>query len=231
MSHSIHCLLFAFIAPLLIAEATAFANRDPTYDRIVTKDGREFLDCRVKRADEEGLVIAHTGGMARISFFDLSSEIQETYDFDPVVAMQAYRENQERERELRKQRNLEAARLKAEAERKSAAAALQARAEKEWIPVEAHVVSARENGAYALVEKIRFEPTTVISKLGFENPGPPKRITEPIGDGLLFLRSIAQHFKPGELWQGYMEPFSTAMNPHPDTGEKSVPVHLAVPPP
>ncbi len=125
--------------------------------------------------------------MARISFFDLSREMQEKYDFDPVVAMQAYRENQERERELGKKRNLEAARLKAEAERKSAAAELQIRAEKEWIPVEARIVSVRENGAYAIVEKIRFEPTTVISKLGFENPGPPKRISEPIGSGLLFL--------------------------------------------
>ena len=188
MSYSIiYRLLFVFIAPLLMAEATAFASDDQSYNRIVTRDGREFHDCRVKRADEEGLVIEHTGGMARISFFDLSREMQEKYDFDPVVAMQAYRENQERERELGKKRNLEAAKLKAEAERKAAAAELQIRAEKEWIPVEARIVSVRENGAYAIVEKIRFEPTTVISKLGFENPGPPKRITEPIGSGLLCL--------------------------------------------
>ena len=231
MRHLLHDLFFTFIATLLVAGDAACGNEGKSFDRLVTKDGREFLNAEVKRADEEGLVIQHSGGMARVSFFDLSREIQEKYDFDPVAAMQAYRQNQEKEREFRQQRTLEAAKLKAEAERKLAAAELQKRAEKEWLPNEAHIVSVQENGAYAIVEKIRFEPTTITSKLGFENPGPPKRITEPLGGGLLFLRSIAHEFTPSARWKGYMEPFPTAMKPHPDTGEKSVPVHLAVPPP
>ncbi|MDF2375978.1 MAG: hypothetical protein P1U81_07035 [Verrucomicrobiales bacterium] len=54
-----------------MAEAAAFASDDQSYNRIVTRDGREFHDCRVKRAYEEGLVIEHTGGGWHESHFSI----------------------------------------------------------------------------------------------------------------------------------------------------------------
>ncbi|MDF1658379.1 MAG: hypothetical protein P1U58_12265 [Verrucomicrobiales bacterium] len=224
-------LFFTLLVTLQFSETTAKAGDNDYCERLITKDGREFSDCRIKRADEEGLIIEHSEGIARISFFDLSNEMQERFDFDPVAAMQAFRKHQKTEQETLKQRTLALTQIRAEAERKAADEELQKRVIAEWTPVEAHIISVRENGAYAIVRKVYFEPTTVVSKLGLKRPGPPKRLTTPIGSGPLFLQCIAHEFATGSSWNGYIEPSSTHRVTHPDTGEKSVPVHLAVPPP
>lgn len=227
-----HFLAFLFLGAISHAEESPEDTSPvPDYSHLTTKDGREFFDCFVRQADAEGLLVEHRGGMAKILFFDLDKEIQDAYDFDPIVAMKVYRETREADRALRKTRLLEAEKIRAEQARVSAVRELQERAASEWTPIEARILSVEGDTAYARVRKVVFKPTTRISTLGFENPGPPKRDTEPLGDGAIYLRNPGPRFTRGATWKGFMEPFATGKKPHPSQKEKSVPVHLAVPPP
>lgn len=211
-------------------EAAESPKFKPDYAHLVTKDGTEYFDCFVKKSDAEGLLIEHRNGVAKVLFFDLNPEIRDQYDFDPIEAMRVYRETREADRAIRKQRLLEAEKYRAQLAREAAVKELQLVAEKEWIPVEARIISVEDDIAYATVKKVVFKPTTVISSLGFENPGPPERTTEPFGDEAFYLRSPGPEFERG-TWEGYLEPFPTGQKPHPSKKDKSVPVHLAVPPP
>lgn len=206
-------------------------NTKPDYSHLITKDGREYFECFVRKSDQEGLLITHRKGMAKISFFDLSPEIRDKYDFDPIAAMRMHRELREADRLLRKQRVLEAEKIRADQALEKALAEMQVLAESEWIPVEARILSTEGDFAFARVKKVVFHPTTRISPLGFENPGPPKRVTQLLGEGAYFLRSLGPKFKRGSTWKGYMEPFASGERAHPGKPGNSVPVHLAVPPP
>lgn len=219
-----------FFLCILFLSGKAEEKSEPDFVRITTKAGLTYEDCFLKSTDAEGIVIQHRNGLVRLSLFDLSPELQEKFDFDPVSAMKAYRENEAKSREVRKQRILETARLQAEAERAATAEAMRFVAEKEWLPIEATIKRVTDDGAYAQVKEIVFLPTTQISTLGFENPGPPKRIARRFGTGLVFLQGVNHRFVKGEIWKGYMDPSSIRRVKHLETDQNTVPVHLAVPP-
>ncbi|MDF1824368.1 MAG: hypothetical protein P1U68_06985 [Verrucomicrobiales bacterium] len=221
-------VLVSILPPLLSGDEGE--KESPDYAAIETKSGRTYFDCFVKSSDAEGIVIQHRDGMARLSLFDLTPEMQAKFNFDPVIAMKTYRDNEARNRELRKQRLLEAAKLQAEAERRATMEEMQAIAQEEWTPIEADIVKITGDGAYARVKQISFLPTTQTSTLGFETPGPPKRVTRSYGTGLIFLQSAGHPFTFDEKWKGYLDPVSIRLTSDLATGEKTVPVHLAVPP-
>src|SRR5438552_15874019 len=70
---------------------------------ITTLDGRTYRDCRVSRADPDGVCVLWSGGGARIKFANLPAAIRFRYGYDAQKAAayeQAEAARQERERAL-----------------------------------------------------------------------------------------------------------------------------------
>ncbi len=198
------------------------------FAELKTKEGTLLRDCRVKRVNADGLVVEHSKGVSHLSFFDLPSEIQERYDFDPVAALEEYRTRIAAERDRRKGMVLEAERQKAEAIRIAARDERYEIAKAEWIPAEGKIIQKQDDGFFIQAKSIVMVPTKVISKLGFENEGPPKRELYRFGPGLVYLRVEKGDVISGKTWQGYIDPGTVQTTRFPRTGATDIPVHRAI---
>lgn len=200
----------------------------PDFPALTLKDGTVLKNCFVTRVETDGLVIRHDQGLAHVSFFDLDHEIQEKYAFDPVAAMALYKKRLETQREQRKQRLLEAEKAKAEKQLELAEERRYEIAQSEWIPCEAYVFRSNTKGCYVHAKQIVFVPTETRSTLGFVVPGPPKRKLKSFSHGMIFLKNITPIPKAGAKWLGYIDPVSIEEAPHPETGDKTIPIHSAI---
>ena len=224
--------LCAALFPLVLFAETESKEKPapPTrFESLRTDEGVEYLDCQVVRVEPDALVVRHRKGVARISFFDLPREIRETFHFDPFVAIEHYRQETERQREVRWQTFWEKQRHEAEAAEAEDRKKLIEEAYAEWIPVEAQVVRPVADGFLARCQRVTFEKTTKRSKLGFLVEGPPKRkLVEFAGGSPILLRLVR---RPGEdlpkrntTWKGYVAPVAEPKAADPE----SAPVHRAV---
>lgn len=236
-------LKFSDIAVIFMAlSASAFsqsaavnndAEAEPDYPVLKTEKGEVYRNCFVKKVDPDGLVLQHSEGVAHVSFFELSADIQEKYDFDPVAALQEYKTRIAQQRETRKELLIEAEKFKAAEARADAVRKLYQVAKVDWIPAEGRIVAIREDGIFVRAQQVVMVPTTVISTLGFENEGPPKRTLQNFGDGLTYLR-IEDHepridtWKRGSKWKGYIEPVTLEKTTFVSSDESGVPVHRAL---
>tara|TARA_R110000850_G_scaffold64695_29_gene145110 strand:- start:674 stop:1381 length:708 start_codon:yes stop_codon:yes gene_type:complete len=200
----------------------------PDYERLESKDGRTFEECHVKRVESDALIIEHRDGMARISFFDLSPEIQSAYDFDPIEALAAYKKNIAMERELRKNQLLESEKQRAEAQHQAEKEQFYEEAKREWIPSKGTIIKVNGQGAYAELWRISFVPTKETSVLGFEKEGTPKRVMKKIGKGLVFLKQVGPDFSPGDKWEGFVDPISKEYTISPKSRKNDIPVYRCV---
>jgi len=212
------------ILPALFAEEASIE-----FEELQVEGGKVYRDCKVTASDAEGFLIRHSGGMARISFFDVGKEIQEQFDFDPVEALRIYKTRLEEERMRRKQLLLETEKQKAAIARRDAIREQERIAREEWIPVQAEIIDQTETGLFVNAQRITFVPTKVKSTLGFERDGPPKRILKPFSSGTIFLEKAKMSDSVEGKWLGYVHPQSAKGTSHPKFPKKTVPVHLAVP--
>ncbi|MEM9016598.1 MAG: hypothetical protein AAGC68_06260 [Verrucomicrobiota bacterium] len=215
-------------AKTLEAEMETAGAEKVSFPLLETSEGEIYRDVSVIRADEEGLVFKHEKGVARVSFFHLSSALQERFNFDPVTGMNAYQKNLERERRVRKERMLSEQKRLAALEEEAEKERLYETAQRDWYPIEATIVRSTKDGLYARVWRIIFIPTKEKSTLGFERDGPPRRTTQRYGDGKIFLKGATMDKKTAIRWLGYLDPSSSGFRIDPTTGKKTVPVHLAV---
>lgn len=197
------------LLPLRAEEAaTPPSAKGAEFPELVTKKGEVFREVTVLRAETDALLVRHEGGMARVSLFDLSPELQARYDFDPVVALKRYQEDLAIQRDQRK-----TALLKAE-ERRAAAVQAEAQRERleiaklEWIPVEAKVIRVLEEGVLLRASRVQMIPTRVRSTLGFLNDGPPKRVLTAFSPRPVLLLDPPAGLRPGQEWKGYLNPVS-----------------------
>jgi hypothetical protein len=79
-------------------------------DDIETIDGKEYKNVRVTRTEPDGLVVSASYGIIKIPFEELSSELQQKYNFDPQAAATFRREREAADAE--RSRAIEAARQK-----------------------------------------------------------------------------------------------------------------------
>jgi len=223
-------IFMAFSASAFSQTVSNSSESPPKADfaTLETKDGTVLHKCFVSRVETDGLVVRHSGGVAHVSFFDLPPDIQKKYDFDPVTALKDYKSRIAIDRSRRKQMLLETEKQKAAEVRVLAELELYEIAKREWIPAEATIIAKREKGFFARARKIVLVPTKVISKLGFENDGPPKRELRQFGPGIIFLKQTAPGAVPGGKWQGYIDPVSLETRDFPPAGPGKVPVHNAV---
>ena len=112
------------------------------FEKLVSEDGTEYFDCKVVRVEPDALILHHRKGVARLSFFDLPRETREAFDFDPFAAIEHYRKENERQRQLRWQNFWEKQRYEAELAEKEANKKVIEEALSEWIPVEAKVTQS-----------------------------------------------------------------------------------------
>jgi len=222
-------LLVSALCPLLtlLAEeaAKAMPEKAADYPELVTTKGEIFRQVAVTRVEADALLVRHEGGMARISLFDLSPELQARYDFDPVAALKRYRENLATQRELRKTALLEAEKRHAAAIRIEAARERLEVAKAEWIPVEATVILIREEGALLSAKRIEMVPTRVRSTLGFLNEGPPERTLVAFSTGPVLLMDPPEGLRAGQKWRGYLNPVTERFVIDRATGLPTVPAH------
>lgn len=204
---------------------------EPDFAKLETLAGEAYLDCHLVRSDAEGLLIRHRGGMARISFFDLPAEIRDRFEFDPVTALRLYRERQAEERSARKERLIAAERYRAGIAEKKALEDRRDRARSEWIPVEASILRLVEDGLLLRADRIVFEPTTETSTLGFERPGPPRKVLRAFAPEIILidLSPFPQPDPSEASWKGYVEPQSRDSVSVAGRSEP-VPRHRATPP-
>ena len=199
--------------------------KKPDFPELTTKDGRILRNAFVTAVEPDALLIRHEGGLARISLFELSPEIQARYDFDPVNALKVYQKNLEIDRERRKAQLLEAEKYRADAEKAQATRETLQMAKNEWIPVEATVSKITEAGALIHARRITMVPTKVRSTLGFLNDGPPERVLEPFSPRALLLKDPPVTLKRGDLWKGYLNPVPDSFVIDPASGLPTIPAH------
>lgn len=204
------------------------------YEKLTLKDGTSFLDCRIIRAEPDGLLVEHSAGVAKLSFFDLSEAVQAEWGFDPFRAMDFYKASQETERAQRWRLFWERQQFESEQAKKRDQELLQEKAEREWIPVEAEVIRKVDEIRFlARCKRITFQPTKTRSKLGFEIDGPPKRVLIPFAKGPVILQLAVEGSKlpkPGETWKGFVHPNGAGQETYSVRGVPgSARTHLAAP--
>lgn len=185
------------------------------YEKLTTKNGAEFFQCKVLRAVPSGLVVEHTKGVARLSFFDLPETVQKEWGFDPFAAMDHFKAEEERERQARWRMFWEKQQYESEQARLSDEERLRELAEREWIPIEATVISRADGGEtlVALCRRVVFEKTKKKSTLGFEIDGPLRRSLVLLKDDPLLLKMAIPGDESkvvGQTWKGYLDPVSKA---------------------
>lgn len=224
-------VIFMVFSASAVSQTVSDSSESPPKADFATlerKDGTVLHECFISRVETDGLVLRHRDGVAHVSFFDLPTEVQQQYDFDPVAALKEYKERIAIDRERRKKMVLEAEKHKAAEVRALAERELYEIAKRDWMPAEATVVAKRETGFYARAKKVVLVPTKIISKLGFENDGPPKRKLERFGPSIIFLKESAPNVAVGGKWRGYIDPVSLETREFPPAGPGKVPVHKAV---
>lgn len=170
-----------------------------------TKEGETYFDCKLKRAEKDSLIIEHKAGLAKISLFDVSPELQKKYDFDPVGAMKRYRQEQQIQRDLKWKRFLEGQKHAAAVENEKNYEKFLEKVKVSWLPVEAKIYKRNSSGAFVRAKRIKFVPTKTKSTLGFEIDGPPRKTLVPMEPSVIFIE--ATKFT-GPDWSGYLEPFA-----------------------
>jgi hypothetical protein len=179
---------------------------------LTTKKGTIYRDCKLKRIESDALIVAHRGGIAKISFFDLDESFQKKYGFDPIAAMEKYRASLKTQRDLKWKRFWEAQKHEVGVVVKEDRQKFLKTVKATWIPVEARVVKHGETGSYVQASRITFVRTKAKSSLGFEIDGPLRKKLVPMTPNVIFIKAAGIK---GEIWQGYLEPHS-----HGSTGEK-----------
>ncbi len=187
-----------------VAEEKPAATDPVDYLELQVGDDKILRNCRVTRKEADALIIAHSGGIARVSLFDVNPEIQKDYDFDPIAALDKYKKDQLVLSKMRKDRFLKAEKYKAlEAAKADKERAYEA-ATKEWIPATGVVEKVNRKGVFVSAAKITFVPTKMKSTLGFTVDGPPKKVLKPLESGMVCLTGIEA--KVGAHWRGYINP-------------------------
>jgi len=210
--------------------SVAEGEEPPDFARLTVGDDTVYRDCHVVRAESDALVIRHDRGVARVSLFDLPSDIQEKYEFDPVTAMAQYKRDLERQRVLKKTLLHEAEKAKAAEAARQAEERLQREAEQTWVPAEGRILLRRPDGLFVAAQRIVMVPTKTKSTLGLPIDGPPRRELAPFSSesGTVFLAG-ATPLEGHPYWQGYIEPFSSGQRTlRIRATARPVPVHRAV---
>lgn len=205
--------------------------KKPDFPELRTTTGHIYTNCFVRKVEPDALTIRHSKGMARISFFALSSKIQSQYDFDPIAAAKKASVDEKTRRETKWKLFWHNQEYESEKSKQAAADKLYLKAKKTWIPIEATILEYKHGGAYISARRIVMVPTKTKSTLGFIKNGPPKKAFVPLNPGLIFIEN--PHAKIiacyGSKWEGYIESFSTKKVPSPSTGRVTIEVRRAVP--
>lgn len=204
------------------------------YDKLSVKDGTVYRDCRVVKIEHDGLLVAHAGGMAKLSFFDLPESVQVEWGFDPFRAMAFYRENVEKERALRWRLFWERQHFESEQAKLEDSDRLWQKARREWVPVEAEVIQVVGEGRFlARCKRVTFQATKTKSTLGFIVDGPPKRVLVPLpGSPMILKLSVEGARTPsrGTTWRGFVHPSSEGKGSYRVKGAAgSASIHAASP--
>lgn len=189
------------------------------------KKGVTFHDCEIKRVEEDAIIIEHQGGMARVSLFDVSKELQKKYDFDPVAAMEKYKRDIETQRKLKWKRFLEGQKHEAAMARAESKEKFAEKVKATWIPVVATVHELKNGGAFVSASQIKYVPTKTKTTLGFEIDGPPRKTLVPMSPNVIFIKAAGIKLPK---WQGYLEPLAHESIPHPLIKDDEIPSYRAV---
>jgi hypothetical protein len=192
-------------------QTAADTNQRPIdFEKLETSDGKIYQRVTVRKIEPDSLLVEHLTGMARISLFDVSEEIQQHYEFDRDAAMAHYQARDAEQRALRKQMLLERVRLQAAEEAQTRRENLERRAKLEWVPVRARIVKIRGSDALAFIDRIVLKETRTKTVFGGEGlPGPPKKEYVRLSKDPVWLRNIAtegERVKTGSYWNGYIWP-------------------------
>ncbi len=215
------------------AASAALEPKGQHYERLETTKGVIYTDCTVVSLEPDSMVVQHTNGVARISFFDLPKDIQDRYGFDPVAAVEHYEKRFEAQRELRKVMVQEKLRYEAEQAAAERRKDLNQEVEARWIAVRARITTLKKEGAVAWCDRVAFIRTKTRSKLGFVVDGPWKRKYVSFGDGPIFLKPATGDvkFRPNDVWEGYIWPDFLNKQVFTTSGGLELEVYLAANPP
>jgi len=204
---------------------------EPDFTELQTSAGKTYLNCFVTKIAADTLTVRHSKGMARISFFSLSKEIQNQYNFDPIAAVKKSNIEDKNRRDTKWKLFWEKQKHEATVANETAAKALYNEAKKSWHPIRAVILEFRDGGAYIRADRIVFVPTKKKSTLGFTVAGPPKMTIVPIKPDIIFIQNPYGKIAAlkGRLWEGYMEPFSRGKIGNLSTGHISISVFRALP--
>ncbi len=224
---------FALVTTLTAEEAVSPPPHAVDFAELSTGTGRLFKNVSVTRVEADAILIQHEDGVARVSLFDLSPELQRKYDFDPVSALRVYQQHLVEDRERRKTMLLESLRYQAAEERAQAKRELARIARAEWLPVEATVVRSTDEGLLIRAKRIVMKPTQVRSTLGLLREGPPEKTLIPFDPPLVLLQNPLEEnpskmWISGESWKGYLNPYADRFVIDPDSGFPTIPTHRGI---
>jgi hypothetical protein len=117
------------VLTLLLAVGMAMAET-PATDKpfeLTTLTGQTYKNCRVIKALPDAITVVHDGGVAKVSFENLSEAWRTKFNYDPIKAVAFMEEEEEKQAELRrKEKKLQDEREYAEEVRLSDLAKLEA---------------------------------------------------------------------------------------------------------
>src|SRR5438477_10399859 len=76
-------------------------------DDFKTIDGKEYKNATLSRVEPDGIVIAFSGGIVKLPFAELSSELQKKYGYDSKAAEAYSAEENQKQIALQQQRKAE----------------------------------------------------------------------------------------------------------------------------
>lgn len=182
------------------------------FEKLETTDDKTYQQVTVRKIEPDSLLIEHLNGVARVSMFDLSEEIQKRYEFDRDAAIEHYKRREAEQRALRKQLLLDRVRQQAAEEAELRQQNLEREAKMKWIPVRANIVTVSDGNALAFVDRIVMVPTRNKNALGGEGlPGPPRKELVRLSRRPVWLRGVGDiekplKNKPPVYWTGFIWP-------------------------
>ena len=193
-------------------ETTDAPSRVIQFEKLETTDNKVYEQVTVRKIEPDSLLIEHLNGVARVSMFDLSEEIQKHYEFDRDAAIEHYKRREAEQRAIRKQLFFERIRQQAADEAELRLQNLERQAKMEWIPVRAQIVTVSDGNALAYVDRIVMVPTYTKSALGGKGlPGPARKKYVRISNSPVWLRDVGEietpsKGKPAVIWTGFVWP-------------------------
>lgn len=185
-------------------------------DNITLSNGKIYTNIKVSRVEADGITITHAAGITKLFFWELPSEIQQKYNYDPEKAREYNKQAQARQAALAAKQREAAIRMQKQAEYEAAHKELMEKIKQSATELVGRVQQITEDGALITDAKVPYRYQVEVVTPGYTPMSSNRRFTtktkyvsaaadyEPV-----FVLGAGSGFTDGAKWTATVFPAGT----------------------